>query len=161
MRFKSLKELKKMLFDIFNKTTGQEEKGLHSANPNMLKKLYEDCGDEIVITRAYPDIQQPQPVIVAPPLNIPLLPVSEEEIGLLPISPNIPVCPPQYQILPKTETKFYNDNGVDFKIENGELYKKTWTDVDMKNFRILNVDTNKEFKGKNQKIQILDWVKIG
>lgn len=89
----------------------------------------------------------------------PILPVQEEQSYIQ----------PKHKQTPKSEPKYFTDNGIMFKIENNVLYKKCWEDVELNdttdengnvipaNFRIINAETGKLFKSDKYKIQQLVW----
>ena len=66
-------------------------------------------------------------------------------------------------------SKIFVDNGIEFKLENGKLYKKCWrtikarpidensTEIVFDNYRIVNKDTGKPIKNRKYEIQVLDW----
>lgn len=64
---------------------------------------------------------------------------------------------------------YFTDNGINFKVENGKIYKKTWhtikpkhaensTEIIFDDFRIINRSTGKPIKNTKYDIQVLDWV---
>lgn len=76
---------------------------------------------------------------------------------------SIPIEPPKY----------FTDNGVMFKIENGILYKKCWESVSLTEttdektgniilpeYRIINTETGKEYKTNKYTVQHLVWKEL-
>lgn len=75
----------------------------------------------------------------------------------------------QIQQTTENKPKYFTDNGIMFKIENGILYKKCWenvnlteyTDEDGKTilpeFRIVNIESGKPFKSDKYAVQQLIW----
>lgn len=69
-------------------------------------------------------------------------------------------------------TKFFMDNGIQFKLENNKLYKKIWKTVPITEymndagekcfpeFRIINKETEKIIKNEKYAIQQLVWAPI-
>lgn len=165
---KWIKGVKEMKFDIYNRTTKQYENGLFADSPQMLKSLYAMSGDDIEITKVYNE----KP-------NNDLTPEDGAiRIKLLGNTPSIPaqVAPQQKDIsvvndvvLPLSQIKggicieerIFSDNGTEYKINGFGSFKKSWVDVDATQFRVVDIETGKESKLKNKKIQTLDWVKIG
>ena len=68
-----------------------------------------------------------------------------------------------------SEPKYFTDNGIMFKIENGILYKKCWETINLSEYtnedgktilpeyRIINLDTGKPFKSDKYGVQQLIW----
>lgn len=59
--------------------------------------------------------------------------------------------------------KFFEEAGMQFKLECGKLYKKTWTnvtDVEKPDYRIVSKQTNKPISSDKYKIEKLEWVEI-
>lgn len=63
--------------------------------------------------------------------------------------------------------KFFEDNGIFFKLENNILYKKCWETILPENnedkseqYRIINIDTNKIINNPKYAIQKLNWKEI-
>ncbi len=59
--------------------------------------------------------------------------------------------------------KFFEEAGMQFKLESGKLYKKTWmnvTDVEKPDYRIVSKQTNKPISSDKYKIEKLEWVEI-
>lgn len=144
-----------MKFDIYNITTKQNESGVYANNPQELIQLYKMTDEDIQITKVYNEV----------PIN---------DIGLNKIIPqeSLKSDPLKDQlsnvlIAPQTTgthintTKYFTDNGVEYKIDDTGSYKKSWVDADQSLFRVVNTDNSKEIKMSNKKIQVLDWVKIG
>lgn len=70
---------------------------------------------------------------------------------------------PQNNIVNKqSQPKYFEEAGIQFKLENGKLYKKIWKDANDNeiNFRIINLKTNKEVDKSKFKLEKLDWVEI-
>ena len=89
----------------------------------------------------------------------------------------VPVPPVQ----PKTETKYFTESGIKFKLENGELYKKEWVDEPIEpymdkvkdpktgeekeveiipDFRLVNKETGKPVKLSKYVLQQAVWKKL-
>lgn len=67
----------------------------------------------------------------------------------------------------KQSTKYFEDNGIFFKLENNILYKKCWETVDCENqedkseqYRIINTETNKIVNNSKYAIQKLTWKQL-
>lgn len=63
----------------------------------------------------------------------------------------------------QTEVKYFEDNGSFFKLENNILYKKCWETIsgdDLKNYRIINNESNKIINKPNYSIQVLTWKQL-
>ncbi len=61
------------------------------------------------------------------------------------------------------ETKFFEDNGIKFKLEDGKLYKKVWTDVSSAQdaeFRIVKKNTKKLVPKDSFILEKLEWVEL-
>lgn len=70
------------------------------------------------------------------------------------------------------EIKYFNDNGIQFKLENGQLYKKIWENVNLDittdqngnqiypEIRLINIETNKPTKSSKIGVQKLVWKKL-
>jgi len=70
------------------------------------------------------------------------------------------------------EPKYFTDNNIEFKLENGKLYKKCWQTIKPKqidenskeiifdNYRIINHETGKPIKNTRYTIQVLDWEEL-
>lgn len=59
--------------------------------------------------------------------------------------------------------KFFEEAGMQFKLDHGKLYKKTWTnvtDVEKPDYRIVSKQTNKPVSSDKYKIEKLEWVEI-
>lgn len=84
-------------------------------------------------------------------------------------------------VQPKTETKYFTESGIKFKLENGELYKKEWTDTPIEpymdkvtdpktgeekeveiipDFRLVNKETGKPVKQSKYVLQQAIWKKL-
>lgn len=161
----------KMKFDIHNVTTGNVELGVFAESPQMLKMLYDGVGEDIIITNVYKDTPQVKQEI--PPINNVVVPETiadkvEAPFISVPFRPNIEapgvsIKEPSMTYFPPSNNsiKTFTDNGIEYMIKDDISYKKSWVDVDSKNFRVINTENNKEVKLTNKKIQTLDWVKIG
>lgn len=69
-----------------------------------------------------------------------------------------PVTQQPVQNKPTHDVKIFEVNGELFKLENGQLFKKIWKEVDdQNNFRIIKSDTNKPLKSDKYKIETLVW----
>ena len=67
----------------------------------------------------------------------------------------------------KQSIKYFEDNGIFFKLENNILYKKCWETVDWENqedkseqYRIINTETNKIVNNSKYAIQKLTWKQL-
>lgn len=73
----------------------------------------------------------------------------------------------------KQETKYFTDNGIMFKVENGILYKKCWETVALTEtvdeatgntilpeYRIINTDSQKPIKSDKYSVQHLVWKEL-
>lgn len=62
----------------------------------------------------------------------------------------------------ETGPKYFEEAGIQFKLENGKLYKKVWKDLsgDDAEFRIINVKTNKPADKTKFKLEQLSWSEI-
>jgi hypothetical protein len=59
--------------------------------------------------------------------------------------------------------RYFEDSGIQFKLEKGILYKKVWAEIssdDINDFRIINVKTNKNVDRAKFKLEKLIWKKI-
>jgi hypothetical protein len=86
-------------------------------------------------------------------------PANQEPINQTPIKQNTNA----------SEPKYFTDNGIMFKIENGILYKKCWESVNLSEYtdddgktilpeyRIINLDSGKPFKSDKYGVQQLIW----
>lgn len=114
----------------------------------------------------------PQYVINPHPSNINDGDITTNPFGKAPKNP---------QQLRKTETKYFTESGIKFKLENGELYKKEWTDTPIEpymdkvtdpktgeekeveiipDFRLINKDTRKPIKNSKVILQQAVWKKL-
>jgi hypothetical protein len=68
----------------------------------------------------------------------------------------------------KSEPKYFNDDGIQYKLEDGKMFKQTWKPVPdeqidslgnifYSNYRIINKDTGKQVKSSKYIIEHLDW----
>lgn len=117
---------------------------------------------------AYAAMDQKAEILEVLPSQQPDMPkVSDNSI--LPsnlITPKIGLIGHPVEKIPTTPITF-TDNGIEFKIENGAVYKKDWFDADGGEYRIVfkevgeinDVLKQNEFL-ENVKIQKLDWIKI-
>lgn len=165
LKNKLVEVINKMKFDIYNRTTRQMETGVFADTPQMLHQVYAMAGEEIEIQK----VVNEKPVndlgiISAKPLNdlteSTMPPIESLMHEDEPIHFSSPVLL-NNKIIPTLPEKFFSDNGIEYKINSEGSYKKSWVDVDLKNFRVINIETGKEDKLKNKKIQTLDWIKIG
>ena len=98
--------------------------------------------------------------------NNPQSPPVEEEFDKKPI--DIPAEKPK-----KQETKYFTDNGIMFKVENGILYKKCWETVALTEtvdeatgntvlpeYRIINTESQKPIKSDKYSVQHLVWKEL-
>lgn len=83
------------------------------------------------------------------------------------------VKPPAQQVIQqiepiKSETKYFNDDGIQYKFEDGKMFKQVWKSVPSEqvdslgnicysNYRIINKDTGKPVKSSKYIIEHLDW----
>lgn len=114
----------------------------------------------------------PQYVINPHPSNIKDGNITTNPFGKAPKNP---------QQLRKTETKYFTESGIKFKLENGELYKKEWTDTPIEpymdkvtdpktgeekeveiipDFRLISKDTRKPVKNSKVILQQAIWKKL-
>lgn len=114
----------------------------------------------------------PQYVINPHPSNINDGDITTKPFGKAPKNP---------QQLKKTEVKYFTESGIKFKLENGELYKKEWTDTPIEpymdkvtdpktgeekeveiipDFRLINKDTRKPVKNSKVILQQAVWKKL-
>ena len=60
--------------------------------------------------------------------------------------------------------KYFEDDGISFKLENGKLYRKRWRNInespDKIEYRILRAKTKKECDKEMFDVEILDWVEF-
>lgn len=57
-----------------------------------------------------------------------------------------------------SEPKYFEEDGIKFKLENDVLYKQTW--VDTEDARIISIKTGKPYIGDKYKIQTKQWKRI-
>jgi len=153
----------KMKFDIYNKTIKRSEMGLYADSPQMLKQIYATSDEDIEIVKVYDEAPQN----ILGPVNAPKL--SSIDTVTIPTCIDEPLrfpvlqCTTEHVVSTMTsmDDRFFVDNGVEYKISVSGSYKKSWVDVDQTKFRVVDIETGKESKLKNKKIQTLDWVKIG
>lgn len=145
-----------MKFDIYNRTTKQNENGVYANSQQELIQLYKWTDEDIQITKVYNESPNNDLGLNKNPNknnslkeNTEIM-VQKEEINPDKLENNI-----------LNNAKFFTDNGIEYKIDSTGSYKKTWVDADQSKFRIINCDNGKEIKMTNKKIQIIDWVKIG
>lgn len=83
------------------------------------------------------------------------------------------VKPPAQQVVQqiepvKSETKYFNDDGIQYKFEDGKMFKQVWKpvpneqvdglgNIGYSNYRIINKDTGKQVKSSKYIIEHLDW----
>lgn len=159
---KVIEVIKKMKFDIYNRTTKQHETGIYADNPNMLRQIYGMSGEEIDILK----VSDENPTNDLG--NIPVKETSKEiiadDISKNIVSNNAPTPHPTLKINDSNivaPIKIFIDNGIEYKIENNISYKKTWVDVPDINMYRMITENGKESKFGAKKLQTLDWVKIG
>lgn len=112
--------------------------------------------------------------INTPPENIkpkiPLPPATpSEDVAVQPVEPKIveaPIEVEQEQVERKIQfvkpepPQFFEEDGIKFKVVNGEVFRKSWKkDVDNK-ARIVNTKTGKEYTGSQYEVEIEDWVSV-
>lgn len=73
------------------------------------------------------------------------------------VTSNAPVLKPT---LPVVEDMFFSEDGIDFKLSNGKLFKKGWKKLDDKEYRLLNKKSKKEYVGGNYEVQIKEWIEV-
>ena len=64
---------------------------------------------------------------------------------------------------PQQETKYFEEAGIKFKLENGCLFKKVWVSVndgDSPEYRILNAKTGKPITADKFRLEKLEWQQI-
>lgn len=67
----------------------------------------------------------------------------------------------EQQIMNQTEpVKYFEADGVQFKLANSVLYKKEWVNVDPESVRIINTTTNKVITNSKYCIQYLEWIPV-
>ena len=114
----------------------------------------------------------PQYVINPHPSNIRDGDITTNPFGNAPKNP---------QQLKKTEVKYFTESGIKFKLENGQLYKKEWTDTPIEpymdkvtdpktgeekeveiipDFRLISKDTRKPVKNSKVILQQAIWKKL-
>lgn len=83
-----------------------------------------------------------------------------------------PVKTKPIEICDDNTPKYFTDNNIEFKLENGKLYKKCWQTIKPKqidenskeiifdNYRIINHETGKPIKNTRYTIQVLDWEEL-
>lgn len=99
--------------------------------------------------------------------------LDEKEMGISSDPPemgvaNTPQTPVQVQEKPKEEVapqeippKFFSEAGIDFKLENGRLYKKAWKELPMnEEFRIIRIKTGSIADSSQFSLERLEWVEI-
>ena len=161
-------------FNIYNITQKRNENGVCAGSPQELIQLYAMSDEQIRILQEVPNVEvETMPVVeknddgsvtiidtVPVPGAIPNipqpLPIPISNGGNI-IPTSIIVAPPAQELKP---TKFFTDNGIEYKTENGHLYKKTWVNVNMDYYRIVNDKTGKLTNLNGKTIQTLDWVEI-
>ena len=68
----------------------------------------------------------------------------------------------------KIEPKYFSDNGIQYKLENGKMFKQSWKPVSNEQtdefgniiyskYRIINKETGKQMKSSKYIIEYLDW----
>lgn len=93
----------------------------------------------------------------------------------------VTITQPVIPVQPKTETKYFTESGIKFKLENGELYKKEWVDEPIEpymdkvtdpktgeekeveiipDFRLVNKETGKPVKLSKYVLQQAVWKKL-
>lgn len=57
--------------------------------------------------------------------------------------------------------KFFTESGIDFKLENGRLYKKAWKELPMsEEFRVIRIKTGSIADPSQFSLERLEWVEI-
>lgn len=137
-----------MKFDIYNVTTKQHESGLYADSPIMLHRLYEMNGEKIEILKTYNET--PVNDLTGSSTNDILGGIATPVLQATIVSPSV---------IPVAE-RLFTDNGIEYKVNNEGLFKKSWIDIkDSSNFRLVT-SKGKVKKLNDTKIQTLDWVKI-
>lgn len=167
-------------FNIYNITQKRNEDGVCASSPEELMALYNMSEEKIRILSEVPNGENVVSVPVVedngdgsvtiidvktvavpggpPPEQLPaplfldsaVAPVSHFSSG---------PTPPQV-VVQSTVPKFFTDNGTEFKTVEGHLYKKTWVNVNMDYYRIINDKTNKIVNLTGKTVQTLDWIEI-
>lgn len=71
-----------------------------------------------------------------------------------------PPSPRQAAVQPPQKPTFFKDAlGNEYRLKDGKLYVKAWTDANFK-FRILNAATGKEISADNKKVQVYGWKEV-
>lgn len=60
----------------------------------------------------------------------------------------------------KSPPRFFEESGIQFKFDNGELFKKAWVNAPLDEYRIINKKTNKIVSDDKFMIEKIEWVKI-
>ena len=124
---------------------GEEETGNDFAN-NMIQQALNMCGSSSAIHESVPE-----PII--------------EETYNEPQNVTSSVKPVE---ITKAEPKYFNDNGIQYKLEDGKMFKQAWKSVPdeqtdesgnivYSNYRIINKETGKQIKSPKYIIEHLDW----
>ena len=90
---------------------------------------------------------------------------NEAQAALQPPQPQ----PPNPQVIQQapasqqTPVKYFEDHGIKFKVENGKIYKKVWTDIssgDDAEYRIIRKSSGKIVSNDGLVLEKLDWQEI-
>lgn len=167
-------------FNIYNITQKRNENGVCASSPQELIGLYEMSDEKIRILAEVPNTGDVETIPIVEknddgsltiidvvPVAAPNGPVPEQQPAplfldstTLPVShfSSGPTPPPV--VIQNTAPKFFTDNGTEYKTVEGHLYKKTWVNVNMDYYRIVNDKTNKIVNLVGKTVQTLDWVEI-
>lgn len=130
-----------MTFNIYNKTTKQEEKGIHAESAELLRMIYTSVGEEIDILASFKD-PEPEPRAVVQPQFQPT-----------PTNPQ-----------PQQPGGVFTDGTNVFKYDGGLLFKKDWVEITgsaLESFKLVNAKTSKPITLGDKRLFQKDWVQIG
>lgn len=138
-----------MLFKVKLKS-GKHDK-IHAESEEDLKEVCKLIGDEVS------EILDKEVTLADKIKNkTPIKPLFKDDVNYNKQDGLIPIIQPPQEIL-------FSDNGVQFKIINGEVYKKDWIDVNHEEYRIRFIKEEDiiQLQALSEcTIQKLDWIKI-
>jgi len=172
-------------FNIYNITQKRNENGVCASSPQELIGLYEMSDEKIRILAEVPNTGDVEtipiveknddgsltiidvvPVAATGPVPVPehaQFITSQQPLDLktgLPLEVKPPSIASIFETPVASSPKFFTDNGTEYKTVEGHLYKKTWVNVNMDYYRIVNDKTNKIVNLVGKTVQTLDWVEI-
>ena len=144
------------LYTYNNLTTGRKQETMHADNKDELTKIMNELGYQIEITDVFDPDAFLQSTATVPTSGEPPLPSDNTNIPPTTVQHNTP-----------QPITYFETNGIKFKIDNGQVYKKDWVEVTNKSdYKVIRGMKGKNGSIRNQNItadiQLYrhDWVEV-